>query len=213
MLDDNGQPLNRFYNRKRLSDRAVDELIGLSKGILADKNINQHEAEFLKSWMEANISFCEDPVVNQLYCRIQEMLIDGILDENEQRELMGILAEFTGESALKCKENLSSKFPLCKPAPEVEFPTMTFCLTGKFAYGPRHVCEEIVIERGGKCMSNVTNDVDYLVIGYLASFDWIHTSYGRKIEKAVDYRNRYGLISIISEDHWAETAFKMCPPD
>lgn len=71
IYDDNGQPLNRLYSKKRLNDRAIDELIGISRGIIADKNINEEEAKFLRSWMEANVSYCEDQVVNQLYRRIQ----------------------------------------------------------------------------------------------------------------------------------------------
>lgn len=28
IYDDNGQPLNRLYSKKRLNDRAIDELLG-----------------------------------------------------------------------------------------------------------------------------------------------------------------------------------------
>jgi len=209
MLDDHGQPINRLYSRKRLNDRAIDELIGMSRGIIADQRVNQKEAVFLKSWMEANVSYCEDNLVNQLYCRIQEMLTDNVLDQNEQEELLGILREFTGESTVEIPQNLSSIFPLCQPPPIIEFPTMTFCLTGKFAYGPRRICEKVIEERGGRSTNSINYAVDYLVIGTFSSSDWAHTSYGRKIEKAVEYREKSGGISIISEDHWADGAFKM----
>lgn len=209
MLGDHGQPLNRLYNHKQMNDRAIDELIGMARGIVADTTVNQKEAEFLRSWMEANVSFCEDRIVNQLYCRVHEMLIDGVLDEEERLELLGILREFTGESTVGLPANMAATFPLCKPAPVVEFPTMGFCLTGKFAYGPRRVCEGVVLERGGQVFDRVTMDVDYLVIGTFSSTDWAHTSYGRKIEKATEYRGKNGRPSIISEDHWARSAFSM----
>jgi NAD-dependent DNA ligase len=209
MLDDNGQPLNRLYNRKRMNDRAIDEMIGMSRGILADAAVNQKEAEFLCSWMEANVSFCEDQIVNQLYRRIHEMLIDGILDEEEKIELLGILKEFTGESTIAQPMNMATSFPLCRPEPRVEFPTLSFCLTGKFAYGPRRICEEVVLDRGGKAQGYVTMDLDFLVIGTFSSTDWSHTSYGRKIEKAVEYREKNRRPAIISEDLWARTAFSM----
>ena len=209
MLDDDGQPLNRLYGRKRMNDRAIDELIGLAKGITIDSVVSQKEAEFLQSWMEANISFCEDRIVNQLYRRIHEMLIDGFLDNNEQLELLGILREFAGESTVTHHENRSSSLPMCNPPPIVEFPAMAFCLTGKFAYGPRRICEEIVIDRGGKIQAGVTMDLDFLVVGTFSSTDWAHTSYGRKIEKAVEYREKNGRPSIIPEDLWARTAFSM----
>ncbi len=210
ILDEQGQPLIRHYNQKRLNDRAIDELVGMSRGIVADGTVNQKEAEFLSGWMEANISHCEDPIVNQLYCRVKEMLIDGVLDKNEQKELFDILKMFTGDiPSTEIPVNIASTLPFDNPAPRIEFPTMTFCFTGKFAYGPRRVCNEVVEERGGKINNKVNWDVDYLVVGYFGSRDWAHTPYGRKIEAAANYRKKGCDIAIISEDHWAITAFKM----
>jgi len=209
MLDEDGQPFNRRYGEKRLNDRAIDELIGLSKGIIADQRVNQKEAEFLRSWMEANVSFCEDRNVNLLYCRIHEMLIDGVLDAEEQRELLDILRCFSGQSIEESAVPTSSTLPFCDPPPRVEFPTMNFCLTGKFAYGPRRICQEVIIERGGNILDRVSHDLDYLVVGFFASRDWAHSSYGRKIERAMEIREQTGDLSIISEDHWANTAFRM----
>lgn len=209
ILDEHGQPLIRKYSAKRLNDRAIDELIGLSRGIIADEIVNQSEAKFLQSWMEANVSYCEDPIVNQLYRRIQEMLIDGILDQEEQKELHQILAEFTGESTVAHPHNLTSTLPLCNPPPKIEFPTMMFCLTGRFAYGPRRICEEVIHERGGTTVKNVSSKVDYVVIGTFCSTDWLHTSYGLKIKNAAELRESGTPICIISEDYWAQSAFKM----
>ena len=45
----------------------------------------------------------------------------------------------------------------------------------------------------------------YLVIGDIGSKDWSHSSYGRKIEKAVEYRDTKDTgISIVCESHWAK---------
>lgn len=207
MLDDHGQPLNRRYSGKRLNDRTIDELIGISRGLLADKNINQTEAEFLHSWLQTNLPYCNDPIVNRLYCRVSEMLKDRVLDLDEQKELLQILSEFTGESTIVHCQTLSSSLPLCSPPPIVEFQGRIFCLTGKFAYGPRSICEEVVTERGGIAIGTVTQKMDYLVVGTFCSTDWLHTSYGRKIMKASEQREKGIKSSIISEDHWARSAF------
>jgi hypothetical protein len=58
--------------------------------------------------------------------------------------------------------------------------------TGKFAFGPRRVCEAAVEALGGRAGSSVTRVTNYLVIGTFGSRDWIHTSHGRKIEQAVN---------------------------
>lgn len=44
--------------------------------------------------------------------------------------------------------------------------------------------------------------LDYLVLGPLVTPSWAHTSFGRKIEKAIDYQRRGCLIEIIDESGW-----------
>jgi len=41
------------------------------------------------------------------------------------------------------------------------------------------------------------------VLGTFGSRDWVHTSFGRKIETAIRYRDKGAPIAIVSEDHWA----------
>jgi hypothetical protein len=50
----------------------------------------------------------------------------------------------------------------------------------------------------------VTKRTDYLVIGTFGSRDWVHTSFGRKIEKAVSLRGSGSGIAIAVEDHWVQ---------
>ncbi len=206
LLDDHGQPVNRLYGFKRLNDRSADELIGLCKGIIADGEVNLSEAAFLRIWLEDNKPYIKDPLINALYHHVYEMLNDGVYDKQEQQELLQILTEFTGESSIDLPEPESSSFPLNKPCPEtVLFPGMKFCLTGKFVYGTRKICEESTKALGASTSKGVTLDTNYLVIGTFCSKDWIHTSYGRKIEKAVEYRDeRKTGIQIIHEDVWAK---------
>ena len=53
--DPHGQPINRHYNAARLSDRAIDELVGLSRGLVADCVVSQEVAEFLARWLARRI--------------------------------------------------------------------------------------------------------------------------------------------------------------
>jgi NAD-dependent DNA ligase len=70
------------------------------------------------------------------------------------------------------------------------------------------MCCEVIKERDGIVKGSVSKGLDYLVVGYFGSTDWIHTPYGRKIEYAADLREKHGSLAIVSEDHWAETVFK-----
>lgn len=203
-LDDHGQPYNRLYNRARLTDRSIDELLGLCRGIIADGAVNIEEARFLTQWMEANREAANQWPANVLYGRIHAMLADGILDPAEQTELFDLLGKMTGGGVPPGQyiANLSTSLPLTTPAPTVYFENRFFCMTGKFIYGPRQQCESAILARGGKVQGRPTTDTHYLVIGVLGSSDWIHSTYGRKIEYAIELRESGRPIAIVSEDHW-----------
>ena len=61
-----------------------------------------------------------------------------------------------------------------------------------------------MISRGGNALPGVRLDLDYLVIGTVANAEWANTSYGRKIEKAIEYKGRGRKITIVSEKNWIE---------
>ncbi len=208
LLEDHGQPINRQYNFKRITDRNIDELIGLCKGILADKKINIAEARFLQNWLEKHSAAIHDQIVNALYFHIREVLSDGTFDKTEQKELFQILTEFTGESSVDFPYDNSSLLPLDRPIPrKVFFNKMNYCFTGKFAFGTRKMCEEQTLLKGAASTSkNVTKKTNYLVVGTFCSKDWLHTSYGRKIKRALEYRDLLKTgIKIVHEDLWAKS--------
>lgn len=204
-LNDNAQPRNRAFSAARLNDRRIDELIGVCKGVLADGIVVQEEAHFLQEWLETNREIADHWPANVLYQRICEALADGALDLNEERELLEVLLEVTGGPSIR--ENvasMSSALPLTKPEPEVIFEQRKFCFTGKFVTGPRRECEIIVLEKSGAVSKTPTKDTHYLVIGLIGSSDWIHSTHGRKIEKAVNMREEGHNICIISEELWVK---------
>ncbi|MCB2218034.1 MAG: BRCT domain-containing protein [Desulfobulbaceae bacterium] len=200
--------LKRHYNHKRLNDRSIDELIGISKGIIADNIVNIEEAQFLVEWMSSNKNHFLNPVAAILYERIKDMLSDDKLDEDEKDELFSVLKMFAGDKTESRSTNLSTSLPIDIPAPFVNFDGTSFCLTGKFAYGPRNVVVDAIENLGGFFHSSVRHDTNYLVIGFFASRSWAHSSYGRKIEEAIENKRCGSSISIITEDHWADFAFR-----
>jgi hypothetical protein len=203
--DDHGQPRNRFYNHARLADRAIDELIGICKGLIADGLVTKREAQFLAQWMETNRGVASQWPSDVLYGRIHQMLADGIFDQDEQAELLSLLRKFTGvdSSPGEYVNNLSTSLPLTIPPPVISFEDRFFCLTGKFIYGPRKWCESVIIAKGGRAQASPTGQTHYLVVGTLGSSDWMHSVYGRKIEFAVEQRRCGSQIAIVSEQHWS----------
>lgn len=197
------EQIYRIFNRARIDDRQMNELLGLAKGIIADGMVNQSEVEYLHKWLVANQDASQNPIISNLLTRVQDMLSDGVLDDDESRELLEVLRKFTGGDFELGELLKSTTLPLTEPPPDIQFDDRNFCFTGTFAFGSRKECEAAVIEKGGQA-GRLTTKTDYLVIGIYATDSWAHSSYGRKIERAVKMREDGRRISIVSEIHWVE---------
>ena len=162
----------------------------------ADGKINQQEAECLLNWLVQCQSCSDNPMIENLLERVDEMLSDNILDQDEASELFQLLNAISGEKSELGEVAKTSSLPVDKPMPNIQFDGMSFLFTGTCAYGPRKKCQEVVDGLGGVNAKSVTKDLDYLVLGTYVTDSWIHESFGRKIEKAMKYRDE-GLPIII----------------
>ena len=194
------------YNKKSIHDRQIDTLIGLSKGLTADGKINQAEANFLYSWLIQNQVASENPLIQNLLLKVEAMLADGQLDDEESAELLTILRSISGESSEIGELAKTSSLPINLPAPKILFESNTFLFTGTCAFGTRKQCQEAIESLGGINAGSVTKSLNYLVLGTYVTDSWVHETFGRKIEKAIEYRNSGVPIYIISEEHWLNEA-------
>lgn len=203
-IDEHGQPVSRAVNARRRADRANDELIGLCRGMLADRRINQEEADFLSQWMEINPDVLNKYPGNLIHARVCEYLEDGILDADEKIELFEFIARMIGHTETPLPVTTSTSLPFDMPMPDLIFDGCEFCLTGRFAYGTRMDCNLLIKSLGGSLCSTPLKRGCVVVIGFIGSPDWIHSTHGRKIEAAIEYRDAGHPISIVSEDHWMQ---------
>lgn len=193
-----------FLNRAggdRISSRQIDELIGISRGIIADGQVNKAEAEFLQKWLAVNTSISGEPLILGLYRRVAEILSDGVFDEEEKAELFDTLNRFTVGDFELGEVMKPTTLPLCHPAPTLSFSGLRYCFTGTFNFGQRKHCEAAVVERGAS-VGGITQKTQVLVIGAYATESWKHSSFGNKILQAAEWREGGFPISIVSEEHW-----------
>ena len=206
-MDNNAQPMQRAFRSNAIIDRQIDELIGLIKGVLADGMVHQGEVEFLLQWMEANQEARDQWPAKAIYPRLLTVLEDGIVDLDEEFEVMELLLATVGgnTATFHGEASDSTALPYTNPVPVITFEQKTFCFTGKFASGSRQWCEQVTMQVGGRHTNGVTKSLNYLVIGEIGSRDWIHSTHGRKIEKAIGYIDGGVGIVIVSEQHWYES--------
>jgi NAD-dependent DNA ligase len=208
VLDDYGQPQNRAYNQRRRADRAINEMLGLVRGVIADGRVSDEEVESVRHWLVQNAEVAHVWPISVLADRITRIFSDGIVDECERAELLQLLQQTTGagpdvpDLGAPDPAVRPSRLPLCTPAPDLTFMDKVYVFTGAFVYGTRHVCEEEVVKRGAQVRSAITKQTSVLVIGAIGNSDWAHSSHGRKIEKAVEYRSSGIPLTIVSEEHW-----------
>lgn len=183
----------------------TQEMLGLIKGIVCDGVIVEDEVRAFRRWLQMNPDLTVVWPGRDLARRIVGIFEDGAVTKDEQHELYEMFCDTVGDGG----PNLSGRIfptrqPLDDPPPTVIFDGKCFCFTGTFLYGIRRQCELAVETRGGKCVRNVSPQVDYLVIGAHATDSWAEGSWGQKVESGVELRERYNEIHIIGEQHWAD---------
>lgn len=206
-LDPHGQPLPLF-NRANNTAKAVDQLVGICTGILADGEVSEREAIFFAEWVRKHAA--DTPVwpLTAVLSRVERIFEDGVCDEEERAELKEVMETLCGYTQAPAPQAaaLSTALPLCVPQPQpLVLVGKQVVVTGKFAYGARSTVFDAITAVGGlPTDASPTRATDYLVVGVFASRDWINTSHGRKIEKAVQLREKGTGIRILSEEHWRQ---------
>ena len=202
-LDEHGQPPPIVLQHMR-SERDLQEMLGIAKGILMDGVVTDDEVRNFLSWCDRRPQVVSRWPGNQLHRRLVAILEDGVVDERERTELAEILGGLVGGTLGLHGTETPSSLPFTRPVPKVEIAGRTFVFSGKFAFGPRPVCEAVTVSMGGLVAPRVTRRTDYLIVGTFVSRDWRHGAFGRKIETAVRYREKRGEPAVVAEDHWAE---------
>lgn len=188
-------------NQSRLLLRDAQTLLGICAGIVADGEINEPELAFLDTWL------ADHPALTEQWpgADIKAALAAVKRGESTRQALHEKLVELVQIDFYET----GSATPVTPTLPldtecEIQIKGRTFCLTGRFGFGSRLACETALLSAGGILEERVTKALDYLVIGEFVNDQWAHASYGRKIEKAIEYRTKEKRLRIISEAQWRE---------
>ncbi len=201
-FDNHGQPPLGFHLTNNAL-KAINTLYGLCLGVIADGKVNQSEVLFLDTWLKDNHAYLDQFPLNIVARRLRNIQADGVICDAELDDLYHMLKSLVGESdeLTGAAGGLSTALPF-DDINYLDFDGRNFCFTGKFVFGSRTKCQLAIEKRGGKSTKTITKTLDYLVIGTLASRDWITSGHGRKIEKAMLYKQSGCNIIILSEQDW-----------
>lgn len=192
-------------SRTEKAEKSVWKLLGICKGIMADGVVNLKEANFLKSWVDANPEGAALWPANVLHQRLNRIFEDGRMDAVEQEELAALLGKLTGQKPRVSEAGQkAARIDFDHPEPSIDFHGQQFWLAGNFAYGTKAFCEGAVVARGGECQSKPDEETDYLVVGSLALDKGGKESPLALIQQVMDAKRKRGLeTAIVSEETWA----------
>ncbi len=185
--------------------KASQVLMGIVTGITADAHLHDLELQMLSTWLTANEEVASTWPGSAIARHLQDIMADGVVTEEERAHFLSELQRIIGADFAET----GSVTPQVAGLPfdtscELEVRDSTLCFTGTFVYGTRAACEKITTAAGGICTSTVSRKVAYLVVGTHISPDWVSTSYGRKIQSAMDLQRQGHPIAILSEQRWLD---------
>lgn len=207
MKNQHGQPRRPFpAQAENNAAKGIDHLAGLAAGILIDGQVTAQEAAVFVDWVAQVEAESPGWPISAISQRLAGWIVDGVVPEERLGEMKDLLGELCGrrdEILLGGFRSTQLDFDHIEPS-ELD-PSATYCLTGRFATGTRAEIGAKIESLGGQLSGTVVTTVDYLIVGEFSSRDWAFCGYGRKIEKAVGFREKGYGIKIVSEREWLTT--------
>lgn len=183
---------HRRHAERRFCDKTqcTADLIKLIENVIGDGVIDIEEAIDVLTFIESNESIREEPSVVKLANLLQDVLMDGDIDDDEQSKLNQLFNHIVNP----CSDSLLSD-------DDVVFEGKKFVLSGDFEHGSKADVAAFIESLGGIfCKSGPSRATDYVVVGSKGSDFWALGNYGTKVKKALDIQAKGFPIKVISEE-------------
>lgn len=187
-----------------LKDELINRFLGFLKGIGADGKINRTEVKMLKKELDNMKDLILEYPFNIVYGRLEKFLNNKNLNLKNLEEMHNLLTEITGTNFTKDGDAIGGPTALYSDDLSKKMEGIKICFTGSFYSASRTELESLASQIGFLPQKNITLDTNCLIIGTGVSRDWIHSSSGRKIEKAIKMKNKNIDIIISNEKKWID---------
>lgn len=183
----------------------TNQLLGFLNGISADNDLNDKEIIYLNKLLKSSPELLEHWPGNALNLRLDEILEDGYIDEEERSDLLNLVKAVSGQKLLDTglAYGMSADYSTTEDTC-LSLNGLNICFTGQFLSGTRKVQQEYAKSFGANVCKGVNQKLDILILGSIASRDWKFSSYGNKIHDVLANRSKGAGTEIINEDTWNE---------
>ena len=189
---------------------SIQQLQGLCHGILADGKVNEVEMMGLHAWMGDHSYLAKYYPFDEIHSILHYILEAGHVSDDELLMLKALFLQYADIRVETIRASLSEEVGhtynlrgFCAVSPEVVFEGRRFCFTGASERATRWELQSFIEQQGGLPQNNVTKELHYLVVGDAGNPCWAYSCYGRKVEKALEYRQVGCPLVIVQEsDFW-----------
>lgn len=180
----------------------INQLLGFLSGIAADDELNDSEILTLIEWLNQNASIMDNWPASIIVSKLNNILKDGEITYEDKEDLLQIIKKLTGVYFSETGDCSGLTTECFDEVDSIDHANVGYCFTGKFNSGHRKEVEAKATGLGAFITKGVNFETRYLVIGTQASRDWKFSSHGRKIEKAMNLKEKGHEIYVISEAQW-----------
>lgn len=183
----------------------IQRLHGILGGIAADAKILEKELAGLRIWLSEHEHLKTCWPYDEIDSILTSVMADKKIDANEHKLLLHWFSEFIqraderviASAPIEIKGTITG---LCAITPEIKFKDSLFCLTGASSKYKRSDFVKVIRKLNGKYTEYINKSVNYLIVGAEGNPCWQYACYGRKVEKAVEYRKAGSKLLIVHEN-------------
>lgn len=182
----------------------MQRLQALLGGIASDGEISKQELDGLSTWLAEHGQLATLWPYDETVSLVTSVLEDGKISPREHETLKSFFSEF-----IAILDDRTIKNPavvvgqqimgVCAVQPSISFEGAEFCFTGASERYTRSVFSELIEERGGLVVDDISHYLNYLIVGAKGNPCWMYACYGRKVEKAVKLRKQGARLLIVHE--------------
>jgi hypothetical protein len=189
---------NEYYS---LVSTDMQHLQPILSAIASDGTVAEAEVEQLSMWLAEREHLRKCWPYDEMDSLLTTTMHDQSIDPNEHKALLEFCSTFTTseldfETPHVTARMMSDIFAV---STVISFDEYSFCFTGESKRATRDEMKSMAQDRGAKVVESVFPELDYLVVGVGGNPCWAYSSYGRRIEKAMELRRQGSQLLIVHE--------------
>jgi len=198
---------NEYYS---LVTQDIQRLQQILSAIASDGTVAEAEIEQLSMWLAEREHLRQCWPYEEMDSLLTTTMQDQCIDPREQKSLLEFCSSFTTSDLDFETPHVTARmlFDIFAVSPVISFDDYSFCFTGESKRATREEMKALAQDRGGKVVESVSPQLNYLVVGVGGNPCWAYSSYGRKIEKAMELRRQGSKLLIVHESDFFDALAK-----